>query len=305
MQIFAGGLHRNIPLFVDFEDWRQGPFKWETSSRRDSVRVDTSKDELSFIPEGSYWSPFAFKSLGPLIPSFNTSVNSGLVLNKKKLGYELERQDNWVKSIQDYLEWLKIESQITSLDAKTRTRNDIREQLQSTVLEYEKLLQVENEKMIIMRNSQCMGSCKLLFNTSSLELRGIINATGEVAATPDGTEAGVWAFDSIDLGSEVNVHVTGQRAMALLSKSSVYINTKIIIKPGTLGGFPGGYSLFRGKDRLVSVCSEELLDEERRQCTAETMCCPGDRFISKMERTTMSSNINGPGSSSHRYYLFT
>ena len=305
MQIFAGGLHRKIPLFVDFEDWRQGPFTWERSSSGDGFRDGTPQDEVSFIPKGSYWSPFMFKSLGPLIPSFNTSSNSGLVLNKKILEYELERQENWIQSIQDYLVWLRNEAHITSLDARTRTRIDIREQLHRTELQYEKRLRVENEKKIVMRNSQCVGLCELVFNTSSLELWGIINATGDIAVTPDGTEVGVWAFDSIDLGSEVNIHVTGQRAMALLSKSSVYINTKIIINPGTLGGFPGGYSLFRSKDRLVSVCSEELLDEDKTKCLANTLCCPGDRFISKMEETSISSNINGPGSSSLRYYLFT
>ena len=296
MQVFPGGLHRKIPLFVDFEDWRSGPFL---------SKGENLKTEGLYAPKGSYWSPFQFESLGPSIPSFNTSYNSGLVLNKDSLNREIKMQENWIYSILEYLKWLKSEVHITSLEAKTRTRLDIQEQMNRTILDYENILREANEKLIIMKNSQCRDRCRLHFNTSSLELSGSINATGTVRKTLDETEVSVWTFDSIDLGKEVFLYVTGQRAIALYSKSSAYIDTKINVNPGTLGGFPGGYSLFRGKDRFSSVCREDLVDLDKKFCSKSSLCCLGDRFVSNMNKTTISNNINGPGSNSLRYYLFT
>lgn len=42
------------------------------------------------------------------------------------------------------------------------------------------------------------------------------------------------------LGPEITVEVAGQRAMAILSRSSLILNTSILAEPATLGGFPGG-----------------------------------------------------------------
>jgi hypothetical protein len=60
------------------------------------------------------------------------------------------------------------------------------------------------------------------------------------------------ALDGVDLvevavvlAVEVNVTLVGQRPLALLSRSSARINTSFVASPGTLGGFPGGYSVGR------------------------------------------------------------
>ncbi|CAN0552433.1 unnamed protein product, partial [Ectocarpus sp. 12 AP-2014] len=77
------------------------------------------------------------------------------------------------------------------------------------------------------------------------------------------------------IGPEITVQVTGQRALAILSRGSLILNTSITAKPSTLGGFPGGGGIARdpggGGDLLLSP----------------------------------PYNVNGPGSASYRYYLFT
>lgn len=179
-----------------------------------------------------------------------------------------------------------------------------------TMNEYEDRLLREESKYSTLSQSQCRSSaeeCALLFNTSSLEMTGIINATGDVDTTPDGTEVAAWAFDSIDIDEHVNVTVTGQRAMALLSRSSVRINTDIVTPPGTLGGFPGGYSISRRpSDRLIGVCTENI---DLTKIVGDK--CIGDRPIttllvsSKDSKLAVSNNVNGPGSASVRVYLKT
>ena len=54
----------------------------------------------------------------------------------------------------------------------------------------------------------------------------------------------LFTFNSIYLGPEVKVYVVGQRALSLISKTSMIINTTIEASPGTLGGFQGdGYNM--------------------------------------------------------------
>ena len=149
--------------------------------------------------------------------------------------------------------------------------------------------------------SQCAAiQCNLLFNSSDATLTGAVNATGVIVTTPDGTEVALWAFDSIDIDENVNITLTGQRAMALISRSSVRINTTFVALPGTLGGFPGGFSVARRpNDRLVRVCNK--LNDERGFLDV----CRGDQPISELANGIKSNNINGPGSPSTRVYLYT
>jgi hypothetical protein len=112
-------------------------------------------------------------------------------------------------------------------------------------------LAFETEKTNTLADSQCElfgrvstqpGGCRLLFNTSDATLRGSIEVRGEVALTPGGQPVAVFAFDSIELGPEVNITLVGQRPLVLLSRSSVMINTTFEARPGTLVGFLGGFS---------------------------------------------------------------
>jgi hypothetical protein len=303
MQLFSGGRHKQIPLFADFEDWRQGSQGWgkechqSCSERKGS---ESNHNHKHFIkPKGAHWSPFDFRSLGPSVPSFNTSYNNGLVLNAERQSEQLRKQGAWISEIEEYIKWIYNEINTTALEARTRFRKNIQSEIERTLYEYEKMLMKEREKMSILANSQCanVDPCVLVFNTSNLSLTGIINATGAVGHTPDGTEVAIWTFDSIDLGKEVDIVITGQRAMALLSKSSAFIDTKFTIKSGTLGGFPGGFSISRN-NRLQSVCSET-------NGIKSPFNCIGDYPLSDIKPDTNSNNINGPGSGSVQIYSFT
>ncbi|CAN0374014.1 unnamed protein product, partial [Scytosiphon promiscuus] len=96
--------------------------------------------------------------------------------------------------------------------------------------------------------------CTIRFNTSSLVLEGAMTAVGQLARTAEGTEVAVWSFDqarrmfplrTVILGPEITVEVTGQRALAILSRGGLILNTSIIVEPSTLGGFPGGGGVAR------------------------------------------------------------
>lgn len=294
MQRFAGGRHSKIPLFADFEDWRQGTQGWKRTKENFQMGP-TSNFNLT----GAHWSPLDFASLGPSVPSFNTTVNSGLILNAQRKEIDLSRQNGWISDIKKYIDWINAEINTTSLDALTRSRKDIIAEMQRTLREYEIFLVEEERKLQVLSNSQCTKTCELHFNTSSLQLNGTINGTASIGFTPDGTEVAVWTFDSIDLDKNVKIYLTGQRAMALMSKSSVHIDTGFVAQPGTLGGFPGGYSIFRLKEhRLVSICDEIPVLTRRGECA-------GDQGLSNMSSLKNSNNVNGPGSPSVRFHAFT
>jgi len=312
MQIFAGGRHQQISHFSDFENWRQGTRGW----RRSCLSID--EDGGSCHPlsledgvttfHGGHWSPFSFLPLGPSVPSYNSSSNNGLVLNNASLTSDVTKQLGRISEVKEYMDWLEENMEVAILDATRRSRIDVKRSIQKTYEEHASRLIFEKAKLMTLSTSQCIEvSCNLLFNTSNLELRGAINATGSIATTPDGTEVAVWAFDSINLAREVNVTLTGQRAIALLSRSSVYINTTFDAQPGTLGGFPGGYSVGRKlESRLKSVCPEWHLGEKKvgNHCP-KLPCCPGDQLLSRLKEGIISNNVNGPGSGSLRVYLKT
>ena len=321
MQSFAGGQHKDIPLFADFEDWRQGTRGWKWSCSNGSDAVDGSftqckssggqrQVDSTLAPPGAHWSPFDFDALGPHVPSFNTTSNNGLVLNNVSLHSQLEQQAAWIEQIQEYIDWLRTEMNVSSIDTKTRARVDVQIQMTRTMTEHVNILSQEEAKYASLASSQCnsgtASECSLLFNTSSLEMIGTINATGVIATTPDGTEVAVWAFDSIDLDEIVKVTLTGQRAMALVSRSSVRIDTALQAPPGSLGAFPGGYSIARRRtDRLESVCGEDV---DSTSLVGDK--CTGDQAITTFrsgafQGAIISNNVNGPGSGSVRVYLKT
>ncbi len=301
MQIYSGGEHKKIPLFADFEDWTQGTLGWESGCDEvNSIRCEQIRNQNSTtMPKGAHWSPFDFESLGPSIPSFNTSKNEGLVLNAGHLSDQVQRQRAWILDIEKYIKWIHEEINTTSLEAHTRFRKNIQLEMRKTLHDYEEMLRREEEKFSILASSQCanIDPCTLLFNTSDLTLTGAINAKGSIGLTESGDEVAIWAFDSINIGSEVDIVLAGQRALVLLSKSSVMIDTHLISKPGTLGGFPGGYSVSRN-NRLQDVC-HNTPDMKHR-----AFACEGDYGLSEIHSNTISNNINGPGSGSVRIYSF-
>ena len=99
------------------------------------------------------------------------------------------------------------------------------------------------------------------------------------------------------LGPEITIKVTGQRALAILSRGSLVLNTSIIAEPSTLGGFPGGGGISR--------------DPGNGEILLSPPSVPPSFTLSSLANGTLeeadvpSYNINGPGSASYRYYLFT
>ena len=74
-----------------------------------------------------------------------------------------------------------------------------------------------------------------------------------------------------------------------MSRSSTRINTSFVAHPGTLGGFPGGYSIARDPG--------DRLDDDPRDAPL------GDGAV--LEGASPSNNVNGPGAPSVRVHLRT
>ena len=306
-QAYQNGEHVEVPLFLDFEDWRRGIRGWEQSCRvgdTDLCLPSYTIDNAYHKPPGAHWSPFDFDTLGPSVPTFGKTWNNGLVLNKKLKELSIKDQMNLIEDYESFVVWMDREFQYgVTDDAMHRSRKEIRENISN----YTATIAAAKGVLVALVQSQCSNVCNLLFNTSDARLSGAVNATGVIATTPDGTEVALWAFDSIDIDENVNITLTGQRAMALLSRSSVRINTTFNVRPGTLGGFPGGISVARSQhERLVSVCNEEDISRQFLDlCEDNSACCPGDVPISELAKGIKSNNVNGPGSPSTRVYLMT
>jgi hypothetical protein len=102
------------------------------------------------------------------------------------------------------------------------------------------------DELTQLNSSQCASAdCTLLFNTTSLELTGVIQGTGVIRYTDAGTEVAVFSFNSIILGPEVKVDIVGQRAFSLVSKTTAIINTTLEVVAGEIGGMQGGGSVAR------------------------------------------------------------
>uniref|UniRef100_H3GX84 EF-hand domain-containing protein n=2 Tax=Phytophthora ramorum TaxID=164328 RepID=H3GX84_PHYRM len=111
----------------------------------------------------------------------------------------------------------------------------------------------------------------LVFDTDRAELRGDVQLSGVVATTRlGGTSVAVFNFMTVYLGAGVRVRFQGNRAVAILSRSSFIVDTELRVRPGTLGGFPGGGFIGAGTTY------------------------PG-----------VNNNKNGPGSTSARVYVKT
>lgn len=307
LQEFRSGQHSSVPLFLDFEDWRQGTRGWKQSCRRgqhDFCLPTSLLENTTNNIAGAHWNPFDFESLGPSIPAARDEWNSGLVLNKKRMDLAIQEQSKLIENYKSLVHWMDEEFQhgLTD-DASIRSREEIR----LKITDYSEVISSEELILDQLMKSQCSYvACNLLFNTSDATLTGAVNATGVIVTTPDGTEVALWAFDSIDIDENVNITLTGQRAMALVSRSSVRINTTLFALPGTLGGFPGGYSVARRPtDRLVRVCDEQVESRGFLDVCRDKSCCPGDQHISELTSGIVSNNVNGPGSPSTRVYLFT
>ncbi|GMF42411.1 unnamed protein product [Phytophthora fragariaefolia] len=116
-----------------------------------------------------------------------------------------------------------------------------------------------------------LASGYLVFDTDQAKLWGDVQLNGVVTTTRlGGTSVAVFNFMTVYLGADVRVRFQGSRAVAILSRSSFIVDTELRVRPGTLGGFPGGGFIGSGTSS------------------------PG-----------VNNNQNGPGSTSVRVYVKT
>ena len=89
-------------------------------------------------------------------------------------------------------------------------------------------------------------SCSLVFSTTNITVEysgpapspfasGDYILDGLFTTTDGGQEVAVFNFDSIYLGPEVEISVVGNRAFVLMSRSTIMLDTAIVIEPGTVG----------------------------------------------------------------------
>ena len=216
--------------------------------------------------------------------------NGGLVLNRARLARDVALQEKLIKNIRDDLAWVESWRETAVLDADgARTRFDVIQLMRKRADDIRAKIKAEEKVLKDLNGTQCtlLRRCQLFINTSSITIRGVYEIDGELLIQPGGEEIAVFSFDQIDLGPEVNVTVVGQRPLILASRSTARFQTPFVVAPGTLGGFPGGYSV--GSDPA------DVLRDDPRDVPL------GDPQI--LDGTIASTNANGPGAPSVRVHL--
>eukprot|EP00981_Chlorochromonas_danica_P011120 scaffold3756_cov180-Ochromonas_danica.AAC.12 len=307
-QLFDQGNLYDIELFLDFEDWRMGSrgFSWDANlaPTQEGFTSTPRARAADGVIRGAHFWPFDQSSLGPDVPCFLTERNQGLILDRSLQYSQIYMQESLVADLQGRIAWLTENIETAAMGPVLRSRKDVRIYLSDQRADYSRWEQNEQEELNELRSSQCVSTgCHILFNTSSLRLSGAINGTGVIGNTSSGTEVALFTFNSIYLGPEVQVTVVGQRALALLSKTTAIINTTIEISPGTLGGFPGGGSVARyASDMLVDDPRYIYICDLGGYCS--TNSSSNSSSSSRSGEPIISNNVNGPGSGNVRINPF-
>eukprot|EP00903_Cladosiphon_okamuranus_P013614 g12679.t1 len=200
---------------------------------------------------------------------------SGLVLDEQRKARELARLDIQAAQLNHKLAWIMETRETATLDASRRSRQDAA---------------AAADELADFTQSACPIS-----DGTTLAEETYGDHTYEWWADFNGSIAPVY------LGPEIAIEVTGQRPLAILSRGSLILNTSIIAEPSTLGGFPGGGGIARdpGTDRLLSTPSVPP-EYDLSSLVGGTL-----EGVGSGGADVASYNINGPGSASYRYFLFT
>jgi hypothetical protein len=121
-QLYEAGRRFTSALFDDFEDWRAGTYGWAHRGALLS-RTGTTPHPR---PKGAHFSPMAFESLGPTVPTYSFLWNRGLVLDNISLGWQLEQLDKVISSYQAKIDFMADNVETALLDAKARARIDVK-----------------------------------------------------------------------------------------------------------------------------------------------------------------------------------
>ena len=233
--------------------------------------------------------------------------NQGLVLDRSLQRKQIDHQEALVSDITGQIQFLTNNIENATMGPVLRARKDVRENLTWVIADLNQWLRNEKTELNELSSSQCVStSCFIQFNTSSLTLTGAITGKGELKRTENGTEVALFTFNSIYLGPELKVILVGQRALCLVSKTSIVINTTIEALPGYLGGFQGGGSVAR-------LPADALSDEPRpificdlgHYCQNSVLFDNNNGTSYSNNLTIVSNNVNGPGSGNVRVTPFT
>lgn len=181
--LFDKGTNYGVSLFLDFEDWRFGTRGLTyTNSLPPMTKGQTSNPKArssdgSIV--GAHFNPFDQDSIGPIVPCYKKCSNEGLVLDRSSQINQIDDQEALVSDIDGRLQWLEENIEWATMDANRRSRKDVRESLIVERNVYAEWLHNEIDELKSLNSSQCVHqSCALLFNTSSLELIGVVNGSG-------------------------------------------------------------------------------------------------------------------------------
>ena len=295
-------------LFLEFEDWRLGTrgFTWNGN-------IPPTKEGFTSIPQaraspgtirGTHFWPFDQDPLGPDIPCFMEERNQGLVLDRRLHNSQIGKQEALVFDLEGRVDWIDENIEYARMDSVRRARKDVKEYMTAEKIHFSQWLENERVELKQLNSSQCtLQKCSITFNTSSLTLTGAIEDVGVIRYTGIGTEVAVFSFNSIYLGPDTEVILVGQRALALVSKTTAVINTTFIVRPGTLGGFPGGNSVARlTSESLKDDPVDIVICELGNYCVNRTGLAA--TLTDEQRANLVSNNVNGPGSGNLRIHPF-
>ena len=321
-RLFDRGNLYEVPLFLDFEDWRLGSrgFSWIGSippaARGNSTIVNKGAINKHGFIRGAHFNPFFQSSLGPDVPCYLTERNQGLILDRQLQQHQIEWQEALVSDLSGRVNWMQENIEWATMGPVLRSRKDTTSKMTWERSVFNDWLNAETDELIQLNSSQCAKKkCSIRFDTSTLLLTGAITGKGVVLKTPNGTEVAVFTFNSIYLGPETEVLLVGQRALSLISKTAAIINTTFISIPGTIGGFPGGYSVARFvNDSLSDRPRDVLICEIGNYCKTDDFIPVYGSWVRSGNKTTsmtnaerarlISNNVNGPGSGNLRIHPF-
>ena len=305
-RVYDLGELRAVNLFLDFEDWRIGGrgFSWNGEippTKEGNTSIPLARAKKGTIRGTHFW-PFDQPPLGPDIPCAFLERNQGLVLDRRLHNSQIGKQEALVYDLEGRVDWINENIEFAKMDAVKRSRKDVKEFMIKERDHFTAWLVNERSELNSLNSSQCtLQKCSIQFNTSSLLLTGAIEDTGVIRYTGDGTEVATFSFNSIYLGPDTEVILVGQRALALISKTTAVINTTFIAKAGTLGGFRGGYSVSRlGSESLIDDPRDVIICELGDYCLNRTGAV--DTLTADERENLVSNNVNGAGSGNLRVH---
>ena len=210
------------------------------------------------------------------------------------------KQEALVSDLLGRIEWLEENIEWADMGPELRSRKDVRQDLLWRKADFTNWWANEVDELRELNMSQCStADCNLLFNTTSLELTGVISGTGVIRTTDAGTEVAVFSFNSIILGPEVKVTLVGQHSISGEWTTAI-INT-------TFGStrhyrrMQGGGNVARYSDRLSSTPRDIFICDIGRYCNNGTT---SDMKYGCALNSFVSNNVNGLISGNLRVHSF-